>query len=127
MTSKRCYKDAFNPVGVVTKIVRKYAQKDQIIGCLLHSFIKTIGIYPAGSVVQLANGQLGYVLDSKGPLVLPFTDPHRTPIAGILTPIDMTDEGVKNTELAIDVEKPLLSPIDTLRFLPDFLKRVTPE
>jgi hypothetical protein len=91
----------------------------------LHSFIKSIGIYPAGSVVQLENGQLGYVLDSRGPLVLPFAGPHRNPIAGILTPIDMADEGVKNTELTIDVTKPLLSPIDTFHLLPNYLQHET--
>ncbi|MFH0731083.1 MAG: HD domain-containing phosphohydrolase [Pseudomonadota bacterium] len=127
MTSKRSYKDALNPVAVVTEIVRKYAQKDQILRHLLHSFIKSIGIYPAGSVVQLRNGQLGYVLDSQGPLIVPFTDSGRTPIAGILVPIDMADEAVKNSESAIDVTKALLSPIDTFHLLPDHLKHLTPE
>jgi HD-GYP domain-containing protein (c-di-GMP phosphodiesterase class II) len=127
MTSKRCYKDAFNPVGVVTEIVRKYTEKDRILRCLLHSFIKSIGVYPAGSVVQLRNGQLGYVLDSEGPLVVPFTDSQQTPISGVPAPIDMADEEVKNTELTIDMTKPLLSPIDTFHLLPDHLKQVTPE
>lgn len=127
MTSKRCYKDAFNPVAVVTEIVRKYSQKDPILRKILHSFIKSIGIYPAGSIVQLKNRQLGYVLDSEGPLVVPFTDPDRTPIKGNLSPVNMAEEGVKETDFAIDVTKPLLSPIDTFHLLPDHLKYVTVE
>lgn len=127
MTSKRCYKDAFNPVGVVTEIVRKYAQKDRMLRSLLHSFIKAIGIYPAGSIVQLKNGQLGYVLDSEGPLVVPFADAQRIPFNAALPPIDMADESVQNTDLAIDGTKPLLSPIDTYHLLPEHLKSVSPE
>lgn len=127
MTSKRSYKDALNPVAVVTEIVRKYAQKDQVLRHLLHSFIKSIGIYPSGSVVQLRNGQLGYVLDSEGPLIVPFTDSQRMPITGILAPIDMADEAAKNSEAAIDVTKALLSPIETFHLLPNHLKNPAPE
>ena len=39
----------------------------------MDSFVRTVGIYPAGSVVQLRDGQKAYVLDSKGPIVIPFT------------------------------------------------------
>jgi HD-GYP domain-containing protein (c-di-GMP phosphodiesterase class II) len=127
MTSKRCYKDAYNPVGVVTDIVRKYTEKDRILRCLLHSFIKSIGIYPAGSVVQLKNRQLGYVIDSAGPLVVPFTDPQHTPVIEIPAPIDMADGSIQHSELAIDPAKPLLSPIDTFHLLPDHLKHAVSE
>ena len=70
MTSKRCYKDAYNPVEVVTTIVRSYAGKEETLQLLLHAFIKSVGIYPPGSVVNLMNQQLAYVLDSDGPVVL---------------------------------------------------------
>ncbi|MDZ7640875.1 MAG: metal-dependent phosphohydrolase [Desulfurivibrio sp.] len=81
MTSKRCYKDALNPVGVVTDIFHHYAGKDPLLQYVLYSFIKSVGIYPAGSVVTLTNGQLAYVLDSRGPMLLPITTPTGEPVA----------------------------------------------
>ena len=39
MTSKRCYKDACNPIEVVTALFNKYAKKDQSLKCVLHAFI----------------------------------------------------------------------------------------
>jgi HD-GYP domain-containing protein (c-di-GMP phosphodiesterase class II) len=67
MTSKRCYKDAFNPVAVVTNIVRGYAGKEESLQRLLHAFVTSIGIYPPGSVVHLIDNRLAYILDSEGP------------------------------------------------------------
>ena len=51
MTSKRSYKDAFNPIAVVTEIFRKYADKDFLLQFIIHSFVKVVGIYPPGSIV----------------------------------------------------------------------------
>jgi len=48
MTSRRCYKEAINPINVVTQLFRSYAKKDYILQYILHAFVKSIGIYPAG-------------------------------------------------------------------------------
>lgn len=124
MTSKRCYKDAFNPVGVVTEIVRKYAVKDKSLGLLLHSFVKSVGIYPAGSIIQLIGGRLAYILDSDGPILIPFTDKKKRPLQGMMEPVDMRDERIKETDIAIDFNKPLVPPTKAFPLLPDNLKAV---
>ena len=92
MTSKRCYKDAFNPVEVVTNIVRSYAGKDTSLQLLLHAFVKSVGVYPPGSVVYLMNGQLAYILDSEGPIVIPFADPDGKPYPEQAPPLDLAVE-----------------------------------
>ena len=124
MTSKRCYKEAYNPVSVVARIVRRYSETDQETRYLLHSFVKAIGIFPAGSVIQLLNRQLVYVLDSEGPLVVPFTDSSQRPLSGVLTPIDLSDEEAKTGQMIVDTETPLIAPIDAYHLLPDNLRQL---
>ncbi len=122
MTSKRCYKEAFNPVAVVTGIVRGYAGKDESLQLLLHAFVKSIGIYPPGSVVHLANNRLAYILDSEGPIVIPFTDEIGQPIPEQPDPVDLADEEVKEAGWKVDDERPFVSPIDAYRLFPEYLK-----
>ncbi|MBU4317823.1 MAG: HD domain-containing protein [Proteobacteria bacterium] len=123
MTSKRSYKDAFNPVGVVTEIFRKYANQDRMLQFILRAFVKAVGIYPPGSVLNLTNGQMVYVLDSDGPMVIPFTDKEGTPLFHKSDPIKIgeSDENPEN-KLEIDRRHPLKSPIEVWDSLPEYLK-----
>lgn len=121
MTSKRCYKEAFNPIAVVTKIFHKYADKDFLLQFILYSFVKVIGIYPPGSVVLLCNGQMAYIIDSEGPIVIPFTDTHGTTLSVQPDPLDLGDEDV-GEELSIDRRKPITSPAEIYEKLPAYLK-----
>lgn len=121
MTSKRSYKEAFNPINVVTEIFRTYAKKDHLLQFILYSFVKSIGIYPAGSVVMLENGQYAYVLDSQGPLVLPFTDEDGNTIDSDQTAVNLFE----NPVLKVDSEKDLLSPVDAYEMLPPNLKALS--
>ena len=120
MTSKRSYKDALNPIGVVTNLFHQYAKKNRLLQLILHAFVKVVGIYPTGSMVNLINGQLAYVIDSKGPIVIPFTDTRGTPMKSGYHPVDLSDPG--SHTLAIDRRKNLVSPIDVFDVLPNFLK-----
>jgi HD-GYP domain-containing protein (c-di-GMP phosphodiesterase class II) len=122
MTSKRCYKEALNPVSVVTEIYRKYANKDQMLQFLLYAFIKIVGIYPPGSVLTLQNGQLCYVIDSQGPMVIPITDPKGNTLAVKPNPIDFGNENLEVPEMQIDRRKPLKTPIEVYDSLPSYLK-----
>ena len=123
MTSKRCYKDAYNPVAVVTRIVRSYAGKEDSLQLLLHAFVKSIGIYPPGSVVHLLDKRLAYILDSEGPIVLPFTDARGEPIPKQPDPIDLGDKDLISAGLTVDNERPLVSPLDAYRMFPKYLKQ----
>lgn len=121
MTSKRSYKDAFNPINVVTEIFRTYAKKDNLLQFILYSFVKSIGIYPAGSVVMLENGQYAYILDSIGPLVLPFTDLKGAPLDVEQSAINLSED----SSLKVDSEKDLLSPVEAYEMLPARLKALS--
>ncbi|MBU0729302.1 MAG: HD domain-containing protein [Proteobacteria bacterium] len=125
MTSKRCYKDACNPTTVVTDIFRRYAEKDHILQFMLHSFVKSIGIYPPGSIVTLNNNQLAYVMDSSGPLVIPFTDTKGDALKKQSAPINLAEQ-VGREELQINRRKPLNAPIEVYDKLPSYLKSAAP-
>ncbi|MBU1170634.1 MAG: HD domain-containing protein [Proteobacteria bacterium] len=121
MTSKRSYKDAFNPINVVTEIFRKYARKDNLLQFILYSFVKSIGIYPTGSVVMLENGQYAYILDSIGPLVLPFTDTEGKTLDQRQAALDLGGEGA----IKVDSERSLLHPMESFEILPPYLKALS--
>ena len=124
MTSKRCYKDAVNPINVVTQIFRTYAKKDNMLQYILHAFVKSIGIYPPGSIIYLRNGQMAYVLESSGPLVLPFTDNREKTLKNKPDPIyiNAVDE---NPSRMVDKRRSVSTPKDVYDRLPSYLKRIT--
>lgn len=121
MTTKRCYKDALNPVGVVTDIFHKYAEKDPLLQYILHSFVKSVGIYPPGSIVSLTNGQLAYVLDSQGPVLLPVTNEQGEKLS--IKPDVVVLERGEGSGVKIDRKKPPIAPVDAHKILPDYLRK----
>ncbi len=123
MTSKRSYKEAFNQINVVTDLFRTYAQKDRLLQLILHSFVKSIGIYPPGSIVFLKNGQLAYVLHSEGPLILPFTDKNQIPLAKKPDPVD-AGAGDIDEAFQVDANRSVKNPTDVYDLLPPYLKRI---
>ncbi len=120
MTSKRCYKDAFNPINVVTDIFRKYAQKNDSLQSVLYAFVKSIGIYPPGSVVKLLNGQYAYIIESQGPIVVPITTENGETLYSQQPAVNLTEDN----SLAVDTEFPLISPVNAYDLLPDYLKNI---
>ncbi len=121
MTSKRCYKEALNPVGVVADIFHKYAQKDTLLQFILHAFVRAVGIYPSGSVVSLINGQLAYVLDSEGPALIAFTDVEGRPLT-TKQDIMVLDKKAEERGLKIDRRKAPMDPVQAHKILPAYLK-----
>jgi len=122
MTSKRCYKDAFNPINVVTNIFRTYANKDPFLQVILHSFVKIIGIYPPGSILTLRNGQMVYILLSDGPVVLLCTDTKGQPLSNKPDPIDLGKiDIVESPQMQIDQRRPLRAPTEVIEFLPSYI------
>ena len=122
MTSKRCYKEACNPVEVVTSIVRSYAGKDESLQLLLHAFVKSVGIYPPGSVVKLMNRRLAYVLDSSGPIVIPFTNDRGEPLQERMDPIDLSGHDLPEEGWRVNDRNALVAPLEAYRLLPEYLK-----
>lgn len=121
MTSKRCYKDAFSPVSVVSQIFHKYARQDRILQYILHSFVNSIGIYPPGSIIALVNGQLVYVLDSSGPTVLPITDSSESPLLHKPEPFIINPKS-EERNLQVDRRRSPLTPLEAHKIIPSYLK-----
>lgn len=77
LTANRCYKDGFSRFKAFT-ILRSLAEKDHHLDSeLVEHFIKAIGAYPIGSLVQLSSKKIAIVerknkIDSMRPGVLSF-------------------------------------------------------
>lgn len=123
MTSKRAYKDAVNPAEVVTRIYKSYSNKCNILQLLLHSFVKSIGNIPPGTIVQLKNAQYAFVLDSNGPVIILLTDKYGKKLPEIPDPVNLNDYTISK-EYEINPATELKAPMDSFSILPEFLKRL---
>lgn len=68
LTSKRSYKSALEPAHALKRLVHFQHKFNQH---LVQQFIKTIGIYPIGSLVKLRTGVLGIVTAQTEELLYP--------------------------------------------------------
>lgn len=124
MTSRRCYKEAINPINVVTDLFRTYAKKDVMLQYILHAFVKSIGIYPPGSIVYMKNGQMAYVLESDGPIVIPFTDNQGNTLSKKADPIKVGSNETDPSRM-VDNSRSIKTPKEVHNLLPTYLKKVT--
>jgi HD-GYP domain-containing protein (c-di-GMP phosphodiesterase class II) len=60
VTSNRPYKDGWGPAESLAKMVSWKGHFDSLV---LQSFVKSLGIYPTGSLVRLASGRLAVVVE----------------------------------------------------------------
>jgi hypothetical protein len=102
-------------------LFNKYANKDKVLQLILHSFINVVGLCPPSSIVFLSNGQLAYVLDGNGPLLVPFTDTNGSTLTAKPDPIDLGDKKSAG-ELTIDRQAPIVFPIELYNKLPPYLR-----
>jgi HD-GYP domain-containing protein (c-di-GMP phosphodiesterase class II) len=64
LTANRCYKEAMSPAAAFKILISLTPfHLDQE---LVYEFIRCVGIYPVGSVVQLSDERIGIVWESKG-------------------------------------------------------------
>lgn len=61
ITSERCYKNAWEPAEAIRKMA--CWQDGQFDLNVFHAFVKTVGIYPVGTLVKLKSGRMGIVID----------------------------------------------------------------
>lgn len=62
MTSDRCYRDAMSPAEAARMLYRN--RGDQFDADLVEAFIRLIGIYPPGSLVELNTGEIALVIST---------------------------------------------------------------
>lgn len=125
LTSGISSRDAESPVTAVTQIFRKYAGKaDIMLQLVLHAFVRVVGIYPSCSVVYLRNGQMAYVIDSDGPICIPFTDRYGNSVSEQQEPVDFSTVGEEEMGLTIDRRRPPLSPKRAYDILPEYLREI---
>ncbi len=63
ITSDRCYKKGWEPAESIHKMAEwKDGHFDETV---FHAFVKTIGIYPNGTLLKLESGRLGLVIEQS--------------------------------------------------------------
>lgn len=90
ISSDRCYKKAWGPAESISKMTAwREGHFDETI---FHAFVKTIGIYPSGTLLKLKSGRLGVVLEqSKKSLVTPIIKVFFSVRSNMHIPIEIID------------------------------------
>ncbi len=69
LTSDRCYRDGIDQIEVLRKLYTW--SKTHFNEELVHQFIRSVGIYPVGTLVQLESGLIGVVAESTEDILSP--------------------------------------------------------
>lgn len=104
LTSNRCYKNGWEPAETIRKMAEwKDGHFDERI---FHAFVKTIGIYPSGTLVKLKSGRLAVVIEqTEKSLLTPlvkafFSTKANEPIMPEIIDLTKSPDGIANVESA---------------------------
>jgi HD-GYP domain-containing protein (c-di-GMP phosphodiesterase class II) len=120
LTSHRCYKQGYSQVKAFS-ILRMLADNDELDKGLVDSFIKCMGVYPVGAVVQLESNRLAIVeshnqIDPIRPKVRPFycLEPKHFEHADDVDLLTVADEQIVKCVRADDFDLDMQQIIDFL-------------
>jgi HD-GYP domain-containing protein (c-di-GMP phosphodiesterase class II) len=104
LTSNRCYKTGWEPAETLRKMTEwKNGHFDERI---FYAFVKTIGIYPSGTLVKLKSGNLAVVIEQTPKSLLTpmvksfFSTKTNKQIAPELIDLTTSTDGIANVEVA---------------------------
>ncbi|MDE2342871.1 MAG: HD-GYP domain-containing protein [Betaproteobacteria bacterium] len=102
ITSERCYKKGWEPATAIHKMAEW--QDGHFDLRIFHAFVKTVGIYPIGTLVRLKSGRLGYVVEQgrqnlTAPVVkVIFSEQSNAHIFPELVDLSDTQDAILSTE-----------------------------
>jgi len=104
ISSDRCYKPAWSPAESIRKMASwKDGHFDETI---FQAFVKTIGIYPSGTLLKLKSGRLGVVMEqSTKKLTTPIVKTFFSTRANAHIPVEILDLS-KGTDGIESIEEP---------------------
>lgn len=105
ITSNRSYKKGWEPVESIRKMAEwNNGHFDEVV---FHAFVKTVGIYPTGTLLKLKSGRLGVVTDqSKKSLVMPIVKVFFSTRSNVHILQEIVDLS-KSTDSITSIENPL--------------------
>jgi len=102
LTSNRCYKNGWEPADTIRKMAEwKNGHFDERV---FQAFVKTIGIYPSGTLVRLKSGRLAIVLEqTEKSLLMPivkvfFSTKSNEPILPEMIDLSRSQESIASAE-----------------------------
>ncbi|MBL8496438.1 HD-GYP domain-containing protein [Nitrosomonas sp. JL21] len=114
ISSDRCYKKAWGPAESIHKMASW--QPGHFDETIFHAFVKTIGIYPNGSLLKLKSGRLGVVIEqSRKSLITPIIRVFFSTRANAYIPVEIVDLS-KSTDRIENIEDPLKWQLDLSKF-----------
>ena len=102
LTSNRCYKNGWEPADTIRKMAEwKDGHFDERV---FQAFVKTIGIYPSGTLVRLKSGRLAIVFEqTEKSLLMPivkvfFSTKSNEPILPEMIDLSRSQESIASAE-----------------------------